>query len=503
MIQSGWRRAVVGIAALVLAAGLAVVLSDSSPGRHSAAVGPLPPKPPVATGSPGRGLPFVHPAKSVLQSSPHKVFAHYFPPFPVSLDNKPADRDYYSRQYLTASGESGKHASYGGFLRDRPLPRDPLPGNWQLSDMQTEVSEAAGAGIDGFSVDILSLSGPNWERVQRLLKAAQSVPGFSVMAMPDMAALRATDQAQLAAALASFAAAPTAFTLSDGRFVVSPFAAEKRTPDWWSGVISLLKSKYGISVAFVPTFLGWRDSASAFAPISYGFSDWGHRNPAQNSSLAQDASDVHAMGKIWMQPVSVQDERPDQGIYDEADNSANLRTTWQAAIDGNADWVQLTTWNDFSESTEFEPSVDAGWTWLDISAYYIARFKTGAWPALTGDIGYLIHRIQPVDAVPTGGQTELMKLRPGSSPPRDDVEALVFLVAPATVELDVGGTITDKSVPAGVSSVLAPLRTGTISMRIRRNGADIASVTSPFAVTDKPARQDLQYYAVATSASSK
>lgn len=498
MIRSAWRRAVVGIAALVLAGGLAVVLSDSSPGHHDSA-GPLPPKPKVAAGSSGRGLPFVHPAKSALQNSPHKVFAHYFPPFPVSLDNKPADRDYYSRQYLTAAGESGKHASYGGFLRDRPLPRRPLPGNWRLTDMQTEVSEAAGAGIDGFTVDILSFAGPNWDRVQRLLQAARSVPGFVVLAMPDMAALTSTTASHLAAALASFANAPAAFKLADGRLVVSPFAAEKRSPAWWSDVISLLHTKYRISVAFVPTFLGWRDSAAAFRSISYGFSDWGHRNPAQNSDLTRDASDVHAMGKIWMQPVSVQDERPDQGIYDEADNSANLRTTWQAAIDGGADWVQLTTWNDFSEGTEFEPSVDAGSTWLDISAYYIARFKTGSWPALTGDVGYLVHRIQPIDAKPTGRQTVLMKLRPGSSPPRDDVEALVFLVAPATVELDVGGSITDKSVPAGVSSVLAPLRAGTISLRIRRNGADIASVNSPFEVSDKPARQDLQYYAVATS----
>lgn len=498
MIRSGWRRAVVGIAALVLAVGLAVVLSDSSPGDRKSN-GPLPPKPKVTSGSTGRGLPYVHPPAAALQNSPHKVFAHYFPPFPVSLDNKPAGSDYYSKQYLTAAGEDGKHANYGGFLRDRPLPRDPLPGNWQLTDMKTEVSEAAGAGIDGFSVDILSFDGPNWDRVQRLLEAARSVPGFSVMAMPDMAALSSTTQAHMAAALALFAASPAAFRLDDGRFVVSPFAAEKRTPDWWSGVISLLDSKYKIKVAFVPTFLGWRDSASAFKSISYGFSDWGHRNPGQNSSLAQDASDVHAMGKIWMQPVSVQDERPDQGIYDEADNSANLRTTWQAAVDGNADWVQLTTWNDFSEGTEFEPSADAGWSWLDISAYYIARFKTGEWPALTGDIGYLIHRVQPVDAKPTGGQTELMKLRPGSSPPRDDVEALVFLVAPATVEVDVGGTIMDKSVPAGVSSVLAPLRDGTISLKIQRNGADVASVTSPFTVTDKPSRQDLQYYAVATS----
>ena len=47
-----------------------------------------------------------------------------------------------------------------------------------------------------------------------------------------------------------------------------------------------------------------------------------------------------------MQPVSVQDERPNQGIFDEAGNTENLRASWKGAIDGKADWVQLTPWNE-------------------------------------------------------------------------------------------------------------------------------------------------------------
>ena len=43
-------------------------------------------------------------------------------------------------------------------------------------------------------------------------------------------------------------------------------------------------------------------------------------------------ADAHGRGGIWMQPVSVQDERPNQSLYDEADNSENLRVTWTAAI---------------------------------------------------------------------------------------------------------------------------------------------------------------------------
>ena len=56
-----------------------------------------------------------------------------------------------------------------------------------------------------------------------------------------------------------------------------------------------------------------------------------------------------------MQAVSAQDERPYASTYDEADNTANLRMTWTAAING-ADWVQIPTWNDYSEGTEISPS---------------------------------------------------------------------------------------------------------------------------------------------------
>jgi hypothetical protein len=68
-----------------------------------------------------------------------------------------------------------------------------------------------------------------------------------------------------------------------------------------------------------------------------------------NSNLSANITDAHDRGKIWMQPVSVQDARPSQAIYDEANNSENLRVTWNAAIKG-ADWVQIPTWNDYSEN---------------------------------------------------------------------------------------------------------------------------------------------------------
>ena len=53
------------------------------------------------------------------------VFAHYFSPYPISIDNKARMSDYYARNYLQPSGEGGKFADVGGILRDRPMVRPP------------------------------------------------------------------------------------------------------------------------------------------------------------------------------------------------------------------------------------------------------------------------------------------------------------------------------------------------------------------------------------------
>src|SRR5271163_5102182 len=105
------------------------------------------------TTEPGTTVTPYLPFNLLERDSPRKVFAHYMPGLPISIDNKDGDEDYYAKQYLTTNGENGKHAAYGGFLRDRPLPRahSNLP-DWQLADLRTEIGQAQSVGIDGFAV---------------------------------------------------------------------------------------------------------------------------------------------------------------------------------------------------------------------------------------------------------------------------------------------------------------------------------------------------------------
>ncbi len=431
------------------------------------------------------------------------VVAHYFPPYPLSLDNLAPNQDYYAQGYLTAGGESGKHRAYGGFLRDRPLPRDPLGGDWQLADQITEVRQARTAGLDGFTVDILGLSGANWERSLRLLRAAEIVsPHFTIIPMPDGTADATKDPSALADAMAVMAKSPAALRLRDGRLVISPFAPEQQGAAWWRSWVEVMRTRHGIAVALVPCFLDYFAHVDAFADFSYGVGNWGNRNPAANDpgppGLGKFAADAHRRGKLWMQPVSVQDERPYTGVYDEAGNTENLRLTWQAAIDNRAEWVQIMTWNDYSEGTTIAPSVHHGWAFLDLSSYYLAWFRSGTRPAIAREAVYLTHRRQPAGAAPTGGQTRLMTLRPGSTPARDTVEALSLLSAPATVIVQVGTRTTTCQVSAGVSACRAPLAVGRVSVRVTRGAGLVASATSPWLASATLPVQDLQYVAVSS-----
>ncbi len=430
-----------------------------------------------------------------LQASAKKVYAHYFTPFPISIDNREPSVDYWARNYLSMAGENGKWAANGGFVRDRPFPRSVnSSSDWFVEDMRTEVRNARSAGIDGFTVDMLGLTGVHWDRLKSLLTAASQVdPNFDIVLMPDAMTSVVADPKVLADKIASIASHPSVARLADGRLVVAPFAPERVGVEFWKTFINRMRASWGIEVALVPTFVAYGNNVAAFAPISYMLSSWGSRNPESNRSVLLSGTDAQRRGLPWMQPVSLQDSRPKSGVFDEAHNSETLRTTWQAAIDLDAEWVQLVTWNDYGEHSQFAPSVNNGWSPLDISSYYLTWFKTGTPPPIVRDAAYVSHRVQFASAKPSSGHKILMEPRAFSTTPRDAVEVLTFLTAPAKLTATVGNQVTSWVAPAGINVRTMPLQTGAISVRINHANQTTTVLDAPQQVVNQPYVQDLQY----------
>ena len=137
--RPSWIRSVGVIAALVLLLSSAAITVPMQLGVHQYAK---------------TSQPFT---KGPIGHGPRLVFAHYFPPYPISIDNKDSNADFYATSYLPQDGMNGAYAPFGGMLRDRPLPRTPrTEADWRRLDLAEEVRQASSVGIDGFSIDILT-----------------------------------------------------------------------------------------------------------------------------------------------------------------------------------------------------------------------------------------------------------------------------------------------------------------------------------------------------------
>jgi hypothetical protein len=465
-----WRRfAALGFLQL---AGAALALGDSIPASD--------------TRDSGACLPFAMPDSTALFKAQKKIFAHYFYPFPLSIDNQPADRDYYNAQYLNPKGENGKHAALGGYLRQRPFPAGAnSSADWRLQNVEAEVRMAIARGITGFTIDVMSgkEAADSNSHLNLLLNAAQAVdPRFKIVVMPDISALKA-DAAAVSQIIAAAAASQAAYRLNDGRLVVSAFNAGLNPPAWWQSIFEQLNSR-GIKVAFVPTFLGWSGQAASFAAISHGFSDWGTATATSSGNMKGDPSLAHdRYGKLYMMPVDPQQYRPKDSIYWEAGNSTTFRTAWLSAINSGADWVQLVTWSDFSESSEVEPYTDAtlrpdiGTGFYNLTGYYAAWFLLGVTPPITHDVLYYFYRREPTTAASTA-QTVANKLTGGAAA-ENNIEIVSFLTAPAIVKIAIGGRSFTQAAAAGISSFKVPTEPGNPQFTLSRNGADIFSFRGP------------------------
>lgn len=422
------------------------------------------------------------PPADTLFNSTKRVFAHYFFPFPLSIDNLAPAVDYYNTQYLNKNGESNKWLRQGGYLRQRPLGTsspNSLP-NWQQLNMEAQVRSAISRGITGFTFDTMSTdeateaNGP----LHLLLAAAQAVDSrFKIVIMPDITTL-GSDSSAVIQIISAVANSPAAYRLGDGRLVVSAFDANLNSAGWWKSVLDTLAAQ-GIKVAFVPTFLGWGNYAAAFASLSYGFGDWGTAAaPAASAMLSEPETAHSTYGKIFMMPVDPQQFRPRDFVFTEAGNSAAFRNAWSSAIQGDADWIQLVTWNDYSESSEVAPNTDAtlrrdiGTGFYNLNGYYAAWFLTQRQPTITHDVLFYFYRKEPTTAA---APVQSALATATGTPAEDNIELVAFLTAAGELKITIGGHTYTQSALAGTTSFKVPLQPGIPLFTLSRNGADVFS----------------------------
>ena len=429
-------------------------------------------------------------------SSKKKVFAHYFLPYPLSFNNSPPEQSYYQQQYLNPAGEKGKFRTKGGLLRQRPLPRAPMPDfvDYKMEDLRQEVRLAKAVGIDGFAVNIMTMEGQLWDQTERLVKVAQE-ENFSILVMPDMNAVfkRHPDQFETLITVAN--QWPSAYRLDNGSLVISPYMAENQAPIWWKNTKQAL-AKQGINIALVPVFHNMKkqlarfesELGDQFVGLFYGVSDWGPRTPSGAKRIVEDIQLAQQKDLVMMAPVSPQDVRPKSSKFTDAHNSETYRALWISAIENEVPWVHIVSWNDYSESTEVSPSTLTQYAFYDLTAYYSHWFKQGQ-PPIVRDTLYGFYRSQSWKDKPVDPMLEFMHPTPGSEP-KDEIELLAFAKQPATLEIEIANSVHQIDVESGISSFKVPLHYGQPQFRMVRNNTidsyiyDTPAIEKPVTVSN-------------------
>lgn len=207
------------------------------------------------------------------------------------------------------------------------------------------------------------------------------------------------------------------------------------------------------------------------------------------------------MGSVWPSDI-----RPYVGLYDDAYNTETVRGYLERMVADGYDYAQLTTWSDYSEGGMWQRSIGRGRVLAKIWSWYSYKRKLGVYPTILRDEVILCHRNQSMstttyryDTSGAGIYTKKMThwdRGAGTSPVRNNIEVLTFLLAPATVNLKINGTIVKTyTAPAGMNSnATTPIAPGVVSVDVVRSGVSVGAITSPFTVQSTPFNQNPMYY---------
>jgi glucan endo-1,3-alpha-glucosidase len=371
-----------------------------------------------------------------------------------------------------------------------------------VDGFKRDILEAQAAGIDGFALNCGEWNRPDaaWfytNRVEMMYKAAEQLgTGFKLFFSVDD-----SDANEIVAMISSHANRANSFRYQD-KLVVSTFAANN--VDWQNSVFLPLK-KAGIDVFFVPYFAPpggepWNSISNVLA--KYNFLDGlfyfaaGTASDITNRNQAYSRACKNA-GKLFMGGYSPNywgcrwpknSGRP----YYETQGGEGTVAQWMWIIANQPDWVEITTWNDFNESTYILPVDDPGrYTnaqtphryshagYLELSKRYISWYKTGQEPPISQDALFYFYRIHSTNAVAGDTNDFPVHLWPNNGDVQDVIYATVFLTAPAQLEIISGKTLTTNSLPAGMSHVRTPFMPGAQIFAVKRNGTMVLFAQGP------------------------
>lgn len=201
-------------------------------------------------------------------------------------------------------------------------------------------------------------------------------------------------------------------------------------------------------------------------------------------------------------------------------NSPNLRdfqgmrgylAMWEGLIRDGADFVEIVTWNDYNEDSNLMPYrwrpggksqptdkryYDRDESFLDVTAFCSAWYKSGTRPEITQDKIYFGYRSRGRDLTKIWNEKENKwdDIRFTGHPQdqihddvQDQVYVTTFLTEPADLQIIQGDKVETVSLPAGISHASATMNPGfTPQFRLTRNNKDIINVAGRKEIVNEP-----------------
>jgi len=256
------------------------------------------------------------------------------------------------------------------------------------TSVATMVDQAQSAGINGF---IVSWNGSDIsaQRLDLLEQVAATRPGFSIATYLELAELQElhgghTDIAAIeAAAIAALSRSTEASYLKVGdRPVLFVYGTWTLLPDVWQTVMTDLANQ-----GYHPFVIG--DSANPDFSFD-GFHIYNPNNMDAGNLRSYDWTAARRLRiphvlhpeipqQLWAATVSPGQNtvgRHGTGTYRPREDGLRYDQTWSAALASSPDWVLITSWNEWFETTQIQPSQNAGWRAVNQTRTWSTRFHS-------------------------------------------------------------------------------------------------------------------------------
>ncbi len=242
-----------------------------------------------------------------------------------------------------------------------------------------QIQQARGAGIDAFVVSWLGAGNQTDDNFKIVLDQARAA-NFAAAVDFEVTSPFYKSRDQVVASLKNLLATHTkhpAYLRVDGKPVIFFWRQQKYSVQVWKTIRDAVdpnRQSLWIAEGTDTSYLSVFDGQHLY---SMGWS----QNPTSDLTKYAERTRAAGAAKIWVataMPGNDDTRTKRAGSYVRDRRGGEFyRDTWRGAIASAPDWLIITSWNEWVEGTQIEPSVTYGDLYLNITREFAAAFKGG------------------------------------------------------------------------------------------------------------------------------